>query len=74
MLIGVTLTPGLRWWLERAGDKERLRVHQCSRPWRVDVLHADGAELSVSEQIEVCALLAAHAAEPLQIPEREKST
>lgn len=77
MLIGVTLTPGLRWWLVRAGDDGgRLAVWEYrTGPVRVvEIVRLDGAELSASEQIEVRALLAAHEAEPLRIHEREKST
>mgnify|MGYP003527995863 CR=1 FL=1 len=60
-----TLTPTLARWLSHAHDGapdrgQPLRVRQLGA--HLEVLQADGAELSESERIEVTSLLAAHAA------------
>ena len=75
MLIrGVALTPALAAWLRAAHDDggEPLFVHgrQGAKTGAhyLTVLRSDGSPLSLTEEREVRALLAAHAAEPLGMP------
>lgn len=66
MLIArVRLTPGLRRWLEGAHDDGQPALKVAQVDDHILVTRADGAELSEDEQIEITALLAAHAAEAL---------
>jgi len=72
------LTPALVAWFEGAHDDDNprpLMVHRCNpgdttgdEHEGVHVLGGDGSPLSATEEREVRALLAAHAAEPLKMP------
>jgi hypothetical protein len=68
----VPITPALAAWLCGAHDDDqpelivRLHGHIGATPFTV--LRADGSPPSPTEEQEVRALLAAHAAEPLTMP------
>lgn len=66
----LTLTPALLAWLRSRHDDDAKPLRVRQRGPDVDVLRADGAELSELEQRHVRATLAAHAVEPLTRPPR----
>ena len=70
----VNYTAALKTWIEGAHDDEQPALRVSYRgaspmaPSRLTVLRYSGDELSPTEEREVRALLAAHAAEPLKMP------
>ncbi len=88
MLIrGVVLTPALAAWLRSAHDDGAAPLeiltaathlplvwYDYPEPDDYEVARADGSPLSPTEEREVRALLAAHAAEPLGMPRALRST
>ena len=71
MLIkNVPLTDALAAWLRGAHDDGQPPLQPVTWPATggIIVRRADGSDLSPTEEREVRALLAAHAAEPLKMP------
>lgn len=66
LILTTRLTPGLRRWLEGAHDDGRSPLVVVQTGEHIAVTRADGSEPSETERLEVTALLAAHAAEPLR--------
>lgn len=67
MLIRDTaLTEALVRWLRESNDDDRPALRVTERGSAIEVLRADGGELSPAEELEIKARLAAHAVEPLR--------
>lgn len=69
LLRDVRLTPGLQWWLERAGDSAAKPLTAVQTGSLVLVHGPNGRQLTPSEKLEVEARLAAHRAQPLTVPD-----
>jgi hypothetical protein len=70
LILRTTRTAALDHWLRESHDDDcaPLSVEQVGAD--IQVLRADGSELSEDEKIEIEARLAANAVEPLRLPKR----
>ena len=70
LILRTTRTAALDYWLQDSYDDgwPPLKVEQVGAD--IQVLRADGSELSADETIEIEARLAANAVEPLRLPKR----